>query len=100
MIDVSMGADDGFDRQLVPAEELQNPSDFVTRINHKGFAGDWVSDDRAIALEHADRNGDVDQSLRDSVEGGCGVAHEFRLYHPLRLIQESGSHGRPFALLS
>lgn len=100
VVDVSVSADDGFDRQPVPAEQLQDARDFVTRINHERLSADWVSDDRAIALQHPDRNGDVDESLRDSVEGGHGVAHEFRLYHPLRLIQECGRHGRLLTLLS
>jgi hypothetical protein len=78
----------------VPAEKFQDAGDFVTRIDHECFAGDGVADDGAIALQHADRNGDVDESLRDSVEGGHGVAHELRLYHPLRLIQECGGRRR------
>jgi hypothetical protein len=77
VVDVSVSADDGFDGQLVTAEQFEDARDLVARIDHQRFTGDGIADDRAIALQHPDRNGDVDESLRDSVEGGeHSVAHD------------------------
>jgi hypothetical protein len=39
-------------------------------------------------LQHPYGDGDVNQSLRDSVEGGHGVAHMLRVYHSLPRILE------------
>jgi hypothetical protein len=100
VVDVSMSADDSFDSQPMAAEEFKDAGDFVARIDHKRFTGDGVTDDRAIALEHSDRNGDVDESLRNGVEGGHGVGHEFRVYHCVRRIQERSSRWRALTLLS
>jgi hypothetical protein len=87
VIDVSMGADDGLHRKSVPAKQLQNARDFVARIDHQRFAADWVSDDRTIALQHSHWNSDVDESLRNGVEGGHGVGHKVEVYHCVRRIQ-------------
>lgn len=100
VIDVSMGADDGFDREPMAAEEFEDAGDFVARIDHKRFAADGVADDRAIALQHSHRNGDVDEPLRNGVEGGHGVGHKLKVYHCVRWIQERGARWQALTLLS
>jgi len=79
VVDVRVSADDGLDGQLVAAEKFEDAGDLVAGINDECFACDWVADDRAIALQHANGDGDVNQSLRDSVEGGHGVSHTLRV---------------------
>ena len=70
VIDVRVGADDGLHRQLVTAEQLQNAADFVAGIDHQRLARDRIADDRAIALQHSYRNGDVNESLAWIVAAG------------------------------
>ena len=100
VVDVGVGADNGFDGETMAAEEFEDAGDFVARINHECLACDRIADDRAIALQHSDGNGDVDQALRDSVEGGNGVAHISRVYHSRWLIPEWGARAELLSLLS
>ena len=69
VIDVGVGADDGFDRELVAAKQAKNTFDFVAWVDNDGFASFGIADDGAVALKHADRNFDVDH-LR---VGGVGA---------------------------
>jgi hypothetical protein len=100
VIDVSVRADDGFDGESMAAEKFEDTGDFVAGIDHKRFSADWVSDDRAIALQHSHWNGDVDESLRNGVEGGHGVGHKLKVYHCVRRIQERGARWQALTLLS
>jgi len=100
VIDVGMSADDGLDRKAVPTQQFQNAGHLVAGVNHQGFSSKRISNDRAIALQHADRNGDVDESLRDGVERRHGVSHSFRVYHSHASIQERGKYEQQHTLLS
>jgi hypothetical protein len=75
VIDMRVRADDGFDNQAMAANQVQDARDFVARVHHERFARGRIADDRAIALQHPHRNGDVNQSVRGSIEGGPSVAH-------------------------
>lgn len=77
VVDVSVRADDGFDGQPMTTEELEDARDFVARIDDQCFARDGIADDGAIALQHTDRNGDVDEPLRKGVESWNCVRHIF-----------------------
>src|SRR5215472_1940098 len=79
VVNVRMRADNGLHSQAPPAEKVQNAGDFVSRIYNQSFARQRVPDDRAIALQHANRNGDVNQPIVGSVErgqAGKAVSHE------------------------
>ena len=41
-------------------EDFQNALDFVAGVDHHGLAGGFVAEDRAVALQHADRKDLVD----------------------------------------
>ena len=60
VIDVRVGADDGFDGELVAAEETKEAFDFVTRIDDDALKGARVTDDGTIALQHANRDFEID----------------------------------------
>ena len=69
VIDVRMGADNGFDGELVAAEKAEDAFDFVAGVDHDGFMSFGIANDGAVALQHADRNFDVDHVRIGSV--GC-----------------------------
>lgn len=79
VVDVSVGADDGFDGEAVATEEFEDARDFVTGVDDQRFAREGIADDRAIALQHSDGNGDVDQAMRYGVKCWYGIAHDFGL---------------------
>jgi hypothetical protein len=60
VVNVRVGADDGFDLELVPAEKAEDAFDFVARVNDDGFAGLGIANDLAIALEQANGEPDMD----------------------------------------
>jgi hypothetical protein len=51
-------------------------------------------------LQHPHGDGDVNQSLRDSVEGGHGVSHIGRVYHSRSRILEWCGRAQLSILLS
>ena len=65
-----MGADDGFYGEVVAADEIQDARHLVAWIHDESFARDGVANDRAIALQDAHWDGDVDQSIVGRTEGG------------------------------
>src|SRR5438552_16229317 len=65
VVDVGMGADDGLHLKFVAPEQIHDAMNFLARIEDHGFARDWISDDRAIALEQANRHGKVQEFLRN-----------------------------------
>jgi hypothetical protein len=75
MIDVRVSTDNGFDGKLVAAKEVEDAMDFVAGIHYERFTRDGVADDRAIALQHAHRNRDVDQSILRGAERGQAITH-------------------------
>jgi hypothetical protein len=79
VVDVRMRADDGFYGELVAAEQVQDAGDFVAWVDDQGFAGDGVGDDGAVALQHANGNGDVEELRGGGVSGARGFAHRVRL---------------------
>jgi aminomethyltransferase len=100
VVDMSMSADDGFDSEPMAAEKFEDAGDFVARVDHERFAADWVSNNRAIALQHSHWNGDVDEPLRNGVEGGHGVGHKLKVYHCVWRIQERSTRWQALTLLS
>ena len=60
VIDVRMGADNGFDGEFVAAEKAEDAFDFVAGVDHDGFMCFGIANDGAVALQHADRDFDVD----------------------------------------
>ncbi len=89
VIDVRMGADDGFHSELMTAEKVQDARDFVAGVHHQRFARHRVADDRAVALQHPYGDGDMDQSVRGGIESWPAVAHEVEY-----IIGEEGICGR------
>ena len=75
MVNVCMGAHDRFYRELVASQKIEDSADFIARIDNQSFAGEGITDDRAIALENPHGNGDMDQSFRGGIQGGQAVAH-------------------------
>jgi hypothetical protein len=76
VIDVRMGADDGFYCEFVTAEKVQDAIYFVAGVNHQRFARDGISDDRAVALQHPYGDGDVNQSIDGGIDSCSTVAHD------------------------
>ncbi len=68
VINVCVRTDDCFDRQSVPADEIHDAADFVARIEHQRLASYGIADDGAVALQHADWQGKMNQS-----GGACAV---------------------------
>jgi hypothetical protein len=62
MVDVAMSDDDLLKCQLMLGESRQNLRNIVSGIDHNGFVRDLVSQDRAIALQRADREGFADHA--------------------------------------
>lgn len=60
VIDVGMGADNGFDGEFVATEKAEDAFDFVAGVDHDGFMSFGIADYGAVALQHADRDLDVD----------------------------------------
>ena len=79
VVNVGVGTYDGFDGEAVAAEEFEDAGDFVAGVDDQRFAREGIADDRAIALQHSDGNGDVDQALRYGIKCWYGIAHEFGL---------------------
>jgi len=67
MINVGMGDDDLFDLKIVFVNKGENLFDIVARINHHGFASDFVPDYGAIALQRPDRKDFVNHGEYSSV---------------------------------
>ena len=62
-------ADDGLHCEPPPPQQVQNARDLVAGIDDQGFARERVANDGAIALQHADGNGDVNQTFLCGIEG-------------------------------
>jgi len=59
VVDVRVGADDGFDFETVAANEAKNAFDFVAGIDDDALLGAGIADDGTVALQHADGNLEV-----------------------------------------
>ena len=55
MIDVRVRDDDGFDLQSMLVEHSLNVRQIVAGIDHDRFLGYFITEDRAIALQHSNR---------------------------------------------
>jgi uncharacterized membrane protein len=55
MIDVRVRDHDGLHREPMPLHDLQNLGDIVSGIDNDSLARLFVAEDRAVALQHADR---------------------------------------------
>src|SRR5438477_11218980 len=75
MIDVRVRGDSSFHNQPVASDQVQDARDFVTRIDHQSFASGGIANDRAIAMQHPYRDGDVNQSVSNGTECASAVAH-------------------------
>ena len=60
VVDVGVGNEDLLDGEAVLLEEGDNAGDVVAGINDDGFAGVFIAQDRAVALQHADGEDLVD----------------------------------------
>jgi len=60
VVDMRVGDNDLLHLQVVLADKGKDIFDFIARIDHYGFARSLVSDDRAVALQRADRENFVD----------------------------------------
>jgi hypothetical protein len=58
-----MCANDGLHRKLVPAEQVQNAAYFIAGIYDQGLARRGVGNDRAVALQHPHRDGDLKETV-------------------------------------
>ena len=54
VVDVGVGVDNGFDREAMQGEALDDLFHVVTRVDDDGLFGDWVAEDDAITLEGTD----------------------------------------------
>lgn len=63
VVNVSVGADDGFDGEFMAAEQIHDAVNFVAGIENNGFTRNGIADDGAVALQQPDGNGEVQQSL-------------------------------------
>src|SRR6266446_2585525 len=76
MVNVRMGADDSFHGEAMAPEEIQDAGDLVAGIDDQRLARGGIADNGTIALEHAHRDGDVNQTFRGGIQGGKAVVHE------------------------
>jgi len=70
VVNMSVGADDGFNRKLVTAQQFHDAMDFVARVKDDGLVRDGIADDRAVALQQADGNREVQK--RPAIARGIG----------------------------
>jgi len=64
MIDMSMGADNGANLQAMLPKNFLDTLDFIARVHDDCFTRHEIAQNRAIALQHPDRNDFVNQFLR------------------------------------
>src|SRR6266403_3698137 len=76
VVNVRVGADNSFYGEAVAAEEVQDARDFIAGIDDQSLARRGIADDGTIALEHAHRDGDVNQTFGGGIQGGKAVVHE------------------------
>jgi hypothetical protein len=79
MVDVRMGADNGFDGEFVTAEKAEDTLDFVAGVDHDGFMSFGIADDGAVALQHANGDFDIDH-LRIGGVGRVESVHHWEKY--------------------
>src|SRR5581483_6698349 len=75
MVNVRVRAYDGLYGQLVPAEQVENARNLVAGIDHQSFACDRIPDDRAIALQLADGNGDLYHAVAYGIKCADRLRH-------------------------
>jgi len=76
VIYVRMCADDRLYIEAVPAEQVHDPRYFVAGIEHQSFSSDGIGDDRAIALQDADRQAQVNKARHVSMRCRSDLMHE------------------------
>jgi len=69
VVDVSVGDEDLFDREVVAVQDRHDLRDVVARIDDDGLAGRLVTEDGAVALQDADG-----EDFVDHCGPACGVA--------------------------
>jgi hypothetical protein len=60
VVDVGVGADDGLHGELVAPEETQDAFHLIARIDDDAFERARIADDGTVALQHADRDFEID----------------------------------------
>jgi folate-binding protein YgfZ len=75
VIDVRVGADDGFDDEAVASNQVQDASNFIPGVHYQSFARGGIADDGAIALQHPHRDSDVNQSVSRGAQRRASVTH-------------------------
>src|SRR5690606_5222567 len=63
VVEVGVGVDDGDHPKTQGVEFIENKVGIAARIHQKRLAGEGVTDDRAVALQGADRKGADDDTL-------------------------------------
>jgi len=63
VIDVGVGNDDLLDGELVLIEQSDDAGDVVAGIDYDGFAGGFIAENGAVALERADSEDFVDHGF-------------------------------------
>lgn len=101
MVDMRVGADNGLDLKLVAAKQAEDSFHFITWVDDDGFQCSRITDDGAVALEHADRDLEIDHLRVGGVRQIVGRTHRV---HKEKYIIGLGPHPseegrRPDALI-
>jgi len=112
VVDVRVRADDSLYREFVAAEQVHDAVNFIAGIEDDSFARDGIADDRAVALQQADRNREVQEALavlwgsRRSVLCSGSIRHAVSIAFGLwsivtgdRRLVNAATVGRSFATL-
>src|SRR5712664_1118106 len=76
MVNMCVAADASFHGEAMAPKKIQDACDFVAGIDDQRLARGGIADDGAIALEHAHRDGDVNQTFGGGIQRGKAVVHE------------------------
>src|SRR5271170_4871484 len=72
MVNVRVGADNRTHRETVTLEPFEDALDLVARIDHQRLARLRIAQNRAVALQHADRKDLVNQFASHLETIACG----------------------------
>src|SRR5262249_21207967 len=75
--------------------QLEDPADFISGIDHQRFAGHRIGHNRAVALQHAHGKTDVDQSSLGAFDRGYRFSHLASIASHLASHPRSGPRSWP-----
>src|SRR5262249_40280085 len=93
VVDVRVRAYNGFHRETAPTDQVKNPRHFIARVDHQRLARKRIADDRAIALQHAQGNGDMNQTVMGRVQRRHAIPHSKIITLEFRSIPRSIARG-------